>query len=92
MLLASPLTVSVKSEGDDQIIKITDEMPFVVKTGANTCVDLPIPVRVFRVSLKRSLCQLPDVVSYLLNPLRRIFASVSLLRSVLNSGPGSGSG
>ena len=39
-------------------------MPFVVKTDANTCVDVPIPVRVFHVSLKRSLCQLPDVVLY----------------------------
>ena len=64
-MLHYPLTVSVQSKGDDQIVKITDEVPFVVRTGANTSVDVPIPVRVFRVALKRSLCQLPDVVSYL---------------------------
>ena len=36
---------------------VTHEVRFVVKTGANKSVDVPIPVRVF--------CQPPDVVSYL---------------------------
>ena len=41
------------------------EVSLVVQTGTDTSVDVKIPVRVFQVSLKRSLCQLPDVVSYL---------------------------
>ena len=47
------------------MVKVTHEVPLVVKTGADASVDEPIPVRAFQISLKRSLCQLPDVVSYL---------------------------
>ena len=41
------------------------EVSLVVQTGTDTSVDGQIPVRVFQVSLKRSLCQLPNAVSYL---------------------------
>ena len=45
---------------------VTHEVPFVVQAGANEFVEVSINPRVFQVSLKRSLCQLPDVDSYLL--------------------------
>ena len=45
---------------------VTHEVQFVVQTGANEFVEVPISPRVFQVLLKRSLCQLADVDSYLL--------------------------
>ena len=58
-----PPKVSFIGKGSNQLVKVTREVLFVVKTGANTVVDAPIPLRMFQVSLKGLLHQLPDVVS-----------------------------